>query len=175
MTKTTAFITAALVTQVESRNDNVWAARLVVIGALLLIIMSSPAPVCAQTASQQFVASGGRCLSVRDDNPAANGSEIILQDCTASPSQQWSVHADGTIHGLGGKCLHVGSKTAVARRRVGIGGRIRRERIGFVADIRTSERRPVGPALSTVRIRPGGLPSTAAPSLVSLESALMGT
>ena len=39
------------------------------------------------------------------------------------------------------------------------------------SDIGTSS---CGTALSTVRIRPGGLPSTAAPSVVSLESALMG-
>jgi hypothetical protein len=57
-------------------------------------------------ADNQISASGGICLTVKDD-ATEDGSAVIYAPCDDAPGQHWSEDANGRIVGLGGKCLDV--------------------------------------------------------------------
>ena len=68
--------------------------------------LSAGAPVTFRS-----VLPGGRCLEALGQNPA-NSTRVDIYDCWGGANQSWTMYSDGTIRGLGGKCLDVQNTSA---------------------------------------------------------------
>ncbi|NUT48492.1 MAG: hypothetical protein HOV94_14460, partial [Saccharothrix sp.] len=55
-----------------------------------------------------LVGKDGRCLDASGGS-SADGTSVILWTCSGSANQKWSLQANGSITGIGGKCLDVGT------------------------------------------------------------------
>src|SRR3954466_4940577 len=74
--------------------------------ALFIALFLITCPFVAHSQDRTLIVGlAGKCLDVAGGNPA-DGTRIILWPCRHNaPNQQWTIHNDGTVRGLAGKCL----------------------------------------------------------------------